>query len=756
MRKLIAQDPFPPGSSDLPPWGSGFWPAQWLGHPGVERGPAVLLFRLELELPEARTVRAHVSADERYILSLNGAEEGRGPERGNLDNWFFESYDLELQAGRNLILAKVWATPANLRPFAQISLRPAFLLASEGDGPELSTGQAAWRVAALDGHEFVKAPLCWGRASDLVLDGNRRDWEREAGRGEGWGEPEPLGQAASAAHVVAHGATWKLTPATLPPMLLRRWDKGAIRRVSPESLRPWEDNAPLIIPPRGSVEILLDLQDYVCAYNALTASGGKGASVSLAWAEALFDADGQKGDRNEVEGRSFVGEGDCFLLDGGTSRRYESLWWHAGRYLRVRVDCADEAAVLERLDVLETRYPLELTARFACSDPFLEAIVPPMSRALQMCAHETFMDCPYYEQQMYVGDTRLEMLAVYATCGDDRLPRKAIRMFDSARDQFGRIPSQHPSKARQFIPGFTLLWVGMLHDFALWRGDRDFVAAALPGMRQSLDFFLGLRRRGGVVETPVGWNFMDWVNAWTYGVPPSSSDGLCGPLNWLLVYALNLAAELESWVGEPELEARWRRHARELAAAARQCFWDAERGLFADNSAKTSFSEHSQCLAILGGQFPPELEERLFATMLAGKGLARCSIYFSHYLFETAYKLRRPEIIMERLREDWGTLLKMGFKTTYESPLPTRSDCHAWGAHPLYHYHATLLGVRPAAFGFAAAAVSPLPGELTFLEGEMPHPRGTVRARCEKTADGLRLDVSLPSGVTQTCGALPR
>ena len=310
-----------------------------------------------------------------------------------------------------------------------------------------------------------------------------------------------------------------------------------------------------------------------------------------------------------------------------------------------------------------------MAARFAFSEPFLERIVPPMFRALQMCSHETFMDCPYYEQQMYVGDSRLEMLALYATCEDDRLPRKAIRMFDNARDHLGRIPSQHPAKVRQFIPGFTLLWVGMLHDFALWRGDRGFVAAALPGMRQSLDFFLGLPRRDGVVETPVGWNFMDWVEGWKTGVPPTSGDNLCGPLNWLLVYVLNLAAELEGWVGEPEMESRWRRHARELAASLRQRFWDAGRGLFADDSAKTAFSEHSQCLAILGGQLPREMEVKLFDTMLAADGLARTTIYFSHYLFETAYKLKRPEVIMGRLRQDWGALLEMGLQDHIRAPL---------------------------------------------------------------------------------------
>ena len=65
---------------------------------------------------------------------------------------------------------------------------------------------------------------------------------------------------------------------------------------------------------------------------------------------------------------------------------------------------------LERCGFLETRYPLEMESRFRSSDRRLDAIAPLALRSLQMCAHETYMDCPYYEQMMSVGDTRLEAL----------------------------------------------------------------------------------------------------------------------------------------------------------------------------------------------------------------------------------------------------------------------------------------------------------------------------------------------------------
>ena len=42
----------------------------------------------------------------------------------------------------------------------------------------------------------------------------------------------------------------------------------------------------------------------------------------------------------------------------------------------------------------------------------------------------------------------------------------------------------------------------------------------------------------------------------------------------------------------------------------------------------------------------------------------------------------------------WKDMLDKGAVTTWEKPEPTRSDCHAWGAHLYYHYFASLAGIR--------------------------------------------------------------
>jgi hypothetical protein len=98
--------------------------------------------------------------------------------------------------------------------------------------------------------------------------------------------------------------------------------------------------------------------------------------------------------------------------------------------------------------------------------------------------------------------------------------------------------------------------------------------------------------------------------------------------------------------------------------------------------------------------------------------------------------------------ELWFGLKANGLKTTVEMPEPTRSDCHAWGAHPLHHYFASLLGIRPASPGFATVEIAPQLGELNEARGTMPHPYGEISVDVRREGETLNATVTLPEGLT--------
>ncbi|MFA7237685.1 MAG: alpha-L-rhamnosidase C-terminal domain-containing protein [Phycisphaeraceae bacterium] len=112
-------------------------------------------------------------------------------------------------------------------------------------------------------------------------------------------------------------------------------------------------------------------------------------------------------------------------------------------------------------------------------------------------------------------------------------------------------------------------------------------------------------------------------------------------------------------------------------------------------------------------------------------------------------KMGRTGLLLERMKL-WYDLPAQGFKTTVECPEPARSDCHAWGAHPIYHAFASILGIRPGGFGFKTVRISPQLGPLDHAEGTLPHPLGDIVVNLRRQGRKLTGFIELPAGLGGT------
>ena len=91
---LSAQSAAPAITQPDPP--AREWQAMWITHPTAPlREPIVLHFRRTLTLAAVpATYIVRVSADNRFILYVNGHRAGDGPARGDLTHWRYERFDL--------------------------------------------------------------------------------------------------------------------------------------------------------------------------------------------------------------------------------------------------------------------------------------------------------------------------------------------------------------------------------------------------------------------------------------------------------------------------------------------------------------------------------------------------------------------------------------------------------------------------------------------------------------------------------------
>ena len=371
-------------------------------------------------------------------------------------------------------------------------------------------------------------------------------------------------------------------------------------------------------------------------------------------------------------------------------------------------------------------------------------------RSIWLRASPTSVDCPRYEQLMYVGDARNQMLLIYALSHDDRLARRGNELFDYSRADHGFVCARFPSRDVQHASPFGLTWPLMLRDYAYWRNDPEWVRDRMVGLRAMLEQFQPYTNEAGLIEALPGWPFLDWVPERKLGNPPDAADGVSGPHNLSYVLALQEAADLERIVGEPLLARRNRERADKAARAVAARFWDERRGMMADDPAHKEFSEHSQCLALLTGALAGRRARRAFHGLLTAPDLLRASDYFRFYLFETFRSMGRAELIIPGL-DHWRRMLQSGLMTPPETGVIwTRSDCHAYASHPLFHLYASLAGIRPASPGFRTVRIEPNPGPWKELHCSMPHPDGEIALDLDWTRAGWKTRVVLPPGISGT------
>ena len=507
---------------------------------------------------------------------------------------------------------------------------------------------------------------------------------------------------------------------------------------------------PFTVPAGEKRRIRWDLDRYICAYPEAVVSGGKGGRMSWCWAESLrspskdpSDKKSYKGNRSEWKGKGFWGFGDTFVFDGRARAVFQPPWFRCGRWCELVIEAGDEPVVVEDLSLVESRYPLACETAFESpDDPALADVQRIAVRTMQMCSHEMLFDCPFYEQLMYPGDTRVQLNVLSSMTSDDALIRRAIEIFDLARHDDGSVPFNYPSRKVQEGASYTLCYLGMYPDYVMNHTDRDWLRARLPGMRDTLSGFELHERADGLLANLPGWSFLDWVPrpGWEGGWAPGSRDGGANAeLNLFYLAALQGAAQVEDAMGNPHLAAHWRAKAARLKPAIAAAFFDAKRGLFASDAAHTVFSEHAQCLALLTDVFEGERAQALFDRLVSTPDLCPTSVYFSYYLFETYFKFRRPDLFLKRL-DLWKGYVKLGATTCLEEPEypghDSRSDCHAWGAHPLWFLRTGVAGIRSDAPFFARVKVAPQPGPLSSLRASYPHPSGKPIAVDLSFADG--------------------
>jgi len=518
--------------------------------------------------------------------------------------------------------------------------------------------------------------------------------------------------------------------------------------------------APLDVPANFHLTLLLDRETLTTAYPTLTVAGGKGSQITLRYAEALVDSQGNKGNRNRIEGKHIVGVSDQFLPDGSANRAFTPLDWRTWRYLELDITTAAEPLRLESLTAVFTAFPFEHRAAFTSDDPRLTDIWNVGWRTARLCAHDAYMDTPYYERLQYAGDTRIQTLISYTNAGDDRLARQAIDAFHASLLPEGITQSRYPSRHLQVIQNFSLLWIGMVHDFWFYRNDPGFVRGQIPAIRSVLSYFRARLNPDGLPAHKDWWPFVDWADGFPGGNSPSV-EGVSASGGLFYLEALRNAAGLEAALGDPNLAREDTAEADRLQKTLLARFWSPAEQLLADTSALDHFSQQANALAVWLDVVPRAQQAEVITRIYSAtdpafhsarpvpKDFSVASSYFRFYLTRALVHAGLGGRYLDTLGP-WHTMLANGLSTWAEQPEPTRSDSHAWSAHPNIDLLTTVAGITPSAPNFAAVDITPGLGPLHHLAAVYPSPRGDISVEYNASPQTVNASLTLPPSLTGT------
>jgi alpha-L-rhamnosidase len=738
------------------------WTASWIAVP--EEGAnsyGVYLFRKNIELSaRPSTFVIHVSADNRYKLFVNEKLVSLGPARGDLTHWNFETVDIAsyLQAGQNIIAAKVW-NEAEWRPEAQITLRTGFILQGASASEQIVNTNDSWKCIRDSSYAPIKITLpayyVAGAGEQIDMHSHIKNWEKKVYNDSSWKSAYKISQGLPKNIIGGYGTIdgWMLVPSGIPQMELKEQRLSRVRNAEGISIPAGfpAKKTSVYITPHTSITILLDQSSLTNAYPTLIFSGGKNAEISLSYAEALFAENRAKGNRNDVEGKTFMGRTDNIISDGTRDQVFTSLWWRTYRYIELKVTTKYEPLTIDDIYGTFTGYPFEYKAKLESENPELNKMLDIGWHTARLCAVETYMDCPYYEQLQYIGDGRIQGLVSLYNSGDDRLLRNAINLMDNSRQPEGVTQSRHPSFTPQYIPTFSLWYIGMLHDYWMYGGDSSFINDKLAGARQVLNYFRGYQQADGSLKGVPYWMFTDWVSEkdWDAGTGPIGKDGSSAMLDLQLLWAYQLAADMESRTGIKEYAVLYTKYAAQLKATIRKKYWDNAKKLFADRSEKDLFSQHTNSLVILTGMLDKNEELALSRQLLTNNSLAAATIYFKYYLHLALIKAGMGNDYLKWL-DKWRENIQMGLTTWAEMSdvSGSRSDCHAWGSSPNIEFFRTVLGINSNAPGFAKVKIEPRLGDLKNISGEIPHPRGKLSVQYKNKDNKWSIEINLPSKIT--------
>jgi hypothetical protein len=147
------------------------------------------------------------------------------------------------------------------------------------------------------------------------------------------------------------------------------------------------------------------------------------------------------------------------------------------------------------------------------------------------------------------------------------------------------------------------------------------------------------------------------------------------------------------------------------------------------------------------------------------------SPYYGNYIIAAMSIAGHTDGALKIVRDFWGGMIDEGATTFWEAYDPNwpKTDfhkflqaddgqgyfvslCHGWSSGPTNLLTERVLGVRSTGAAFKTVDIVPDLSGLTWVEGDVPTPRGLIHVRADSSNGAETIQVKLPAGTIASVG----
>ena len=495
----------------------------------------------------------------------------------------------------------------------------------------------------------------------------------------------------------------------------------------------------------GDIEIAYDLGEQNVGYYDFEIVAEPGLIVDISGVEYIAP-DGS------VQHTERYRNGMRYICHDGVNH-FTSLMRRSQRYVFLTFRNQTKPALLRKLTLVESTYPVQNQGAFSCSDERLTKIWEISARTLKLCMEDVFTDCPLYEQTLWVGDSRNEALFNFTAFGHADIARRCVRLAALSLDRMPLIQCQVPSTWETIIPVWGFLWNLMVWDYYEYSADKEFLSWVYPYALKNLKQAEGMSDDRGLFSAPF-WNMFDWS-----GIDDGHRTVMHNSM--FAVGAIDAAIKAASLLGKED-DLDWLNAYRKRLVDAMNALWRDDLGAYPDSvhddgKVSDKVCIHNVFLPLLFDIAPEERKGTLLAHLISTpEDMTPIGSPFAIlYMFAAMEKMGLQQNVIERIREAYIPMLDLDATTVWETfagapnfkaEFPTRSHTHAWSSAPILFLNRIVLGILPDGPGGTAFQISPHPCGLTWARGASASIRGPVSVDWKLDGDTLSVTALGPEG----------